>query len=432
MAVLDSDLDVFLKDSAGKPQLEQHSWSRLDNAGKLFPSIASSRATTYFRLSVTFLHDIDPVVLQRALATTLPFFKAFRVRLVRGLFWYSLAPCEVIPVPLPEQTFPCMPVARRFKTPLLFRVRWWKKRLSVEFSHALTDGTGGMIFLTSLAATYAGLAFVPPESGQIDDAFQALREKGYPRSKSWSPAFHVPFPLLPKGEYVVVTGTMALEAVKKLAVSLQMTLTEYVCAVYLAAFQDVFEALEPAQRRRLVAPIRIVIPINLRKFFPSPTLRNFFAVFPVEIDPSLGHYSFEEICHKVKGTFQVETDIKLIRKQVARNLRGEMNPVARLSPLIFKNLFLGRAFFNYERQYTSSLSNLGALPVTEGLAELLSGADFVPPPNPFTKVHCGVVSLRGNLSITVGRLMNSSAVERAFFGFLRRQGVAVRLITNQS
>ena len=38
-----------------------------------------------------------------------------------------------------------------------FRVLYWNRRISVEFFHVLTDGTGGMIFLKALTGEYLRL-----------------------------------------------------------------------------------------------------------------------------------------------------------------------------------------------------------------------------------------------------------------------------------
>ena len=42
-------------------------------------------------------------------------------------------------------------------------------------------------------------------------------------------------------------------------------------------------------------PVALAIPINLRSWFPSETLRNFILTVRPCIDPSLGEYSLEEI-----------------------------------------------------------------------------------------------------------------------------------------
>ncbi len=412
-------------------KIRSNSWSRLDNAGKLFPSITSARTTTFFRVAVLFKEPLDEDRLRNAVALTMPRFPAFRVRLVRGAFWYSLVPYEVLPPLVPETEYPCMPLKKLWKTPHLFRIRWWNRRLAVEFSHTLTDGTGALTFLTALLREYVGVAPDPAfaDEGQNEDAFQQLQTPGYPRSEAWSRAAHLPFDLFPVGQYIVVTGQSPLDPCKEVARQYGLTITEFMTALLLAALQEVFQKLVQ-QKLCEVRPLRLVIPINLRKVFPSHTLRNFFAVFPVEIDPRLGTYSFEEICRKVQATFQIETDSRLIKKQIARNLRGEWHPLARVAPLPLKNLYLNRAFVAYEKQYTMSLSNLGSVVLPQEVLDQLEAAEFVPPPNPHTKEHCGIVSCGKALTITFARQIASPLVEREFFQHLRALGIPVRVWSN--
>ncbi|HKM30269.1 MAG TPA: MFS transporter, partial [Bacilli bacterium] len=65
-------------------------WYRLDNAGKIFPSVSNARRSNLFRLSITLTEEINPVVLQEALNVTIERFATFNVKLKRGLFWYYL------------------------------------------------------------------------------------------------------------------------------------------------------------------------------------------------------------------------------------------------------------------------------------------------------------------------------------------------------
>lgn len=416
---------------------------RLDNAAKIFPSVRTSRLTHLFRLAVRLEAPVDPEVLGRAVDAVLPRFPLFRVRLRPGFFWYSLVD-EPSPLrPLPDSSSPCLPLARPFRGPHLLRVRWFGRRLAVEFSHALTDGIGGLEFLKALTAEYLALTGVrdpegwrridrEPEPAEAADDFPTLYDPSFPRYQTWDRAFLPPWPLLPRGRYAVTSGRLSAPAVAALAKSQGSTVTEYLAATLLATFQDAFLALPPAQRRRRARPVRLVLPVNLRPVFGSKTLRNFFIVVPVEIDLRLGEYGFEEILRKVHHQLQAEMDPKLLKKQVMRNLRGELNPVARMLPLPLKNLVLTGVYGNYERRHTASLSNLGRLSVPQGWESSVEGLDFTPPPSPFCRVNAGVVTWGDQLSVTFGNLSVNPAVERAFFTRLRRAGLAVAIESNRT
>jgi len=417
-------------------------WMRLDNAAKIFPSVASDRLTHWFRLAVRFSTEVNPKTLTRALHAIVPRFPSFRVRLRPGFFWYSLVEDSDLPAVYPESASPCM----EFKKPArgLYRVRWFGKRMAVEFHHALTDGVGGLVFLRALVAEYLVLTGISaqdeedvrrvtkvPDTREGRDDFQTLFDPAFPRYETWDKAFHPRTELLPKGSYAVTTGRVPLGATLSMARERGASLTEFLAATLIAAFQDGFLALPALERRRRARPLRIVLPINLRPMFDSATLRNFFVVVPVEIDLRLGPYDFDEIVRKVHHQLQAEMDAKLLKKQIMRNLRGELHPVARLLPLPVKALILRGVFGAYEKRHTASLSNLGRVSWPPPWSDHISDAEFTPPPSPHCRVNAGVVSFGDTLSVTFGNLSFDPSVEKAFFTRLRRQGLPVAVESNR-
>ncbi len=420
----------------------QQTWLRLDNAAKIFPSIASDRLTHLFRLTVNLEDTVQPEILVRALHAVLPRFPSFRFRLKAGFFWYSLVEDPQLPPVFPESASPCLPFGRTPRE--LFRVRWFARRLAVEFSHSLTDGVGALPFFKALTAEYltlTGVSSEDPENlrrvqtfadpAEGIDEFQKLYDPTFPRFETWNKAFQPASSLLPKGQYAATVGHLSLKQTLALCRSRNATLTEYLAATLLAAFQDGFRTMTPDQQRRRARPIRLVVPINLRPIFRSKTLRNFFVVVPVEIDLRLGIYDFDEILRKVHHQLQAEMDAKLLKKQIMRNLRGELNPVARMLPLPIKALILKSVFGAYERRHTTSLSNLGSVSWPDGWSKKIRSVEFTPPPSPFCRTNVGVVSCGETLSITIGSLSADSSVEWAFFTRLLHQGLSVSIQSNR-
>lgn len=416
-------------------------WQALDNAGKIFPAVRSDRQTSYFRLSATLKEPVRRGRLQDALDAVMTRFPYYKMSLRAGLFWYSLVRETQDPQVIPDSAYPCMPLGKRFRSPFLFRVRYYNRRIAVEFSHALTDGVGALVFLKALVLEYLVQKGHPapeptdiPRPGQTpgprenEDSFLSHYIKGYPRPKSAGRAFHVPFRLSPRGVYHVTTGILAVEEVLTQARARGTSLTEFLAAVYLLALEGLALEQDPTRPR---GPIRLIIPINLRKLFPSPTLRNFFLTIPLEIDPRLGRYDLEELCAKVHHSMQAATDEKFIRPQLVRNVRGEVHPLARVTPLILKNLFLSHIFRKSERGVSSSLSNLGRVDWPASLAEQVDRFEFIPPPSPFTKINCAVISSGLRLFVSFGRQMEEASVERLFFTILRKLGLAVKIETNE-
>lgn len=110
-----------------------------------------------FRLSAYLDGEVEPELLQAALHFTLPRFPFFATRVRRGLFWHYIEAVNRRFEVSPETELPCAPMDISGGGSQAFRVMYYKNRVSVEFFHILTDGTGGLRFLTALVTEYLRL-----------------------------------------------------------------------------------------------------------------------------------------------------------------------------------------------------------------------------------------------------------------------------------
>ena len=114
-------------------------WYPLDNAAKIFPAITTDEVTSVFRISAVFKHKIHIRSLFLAVRSIERRFPYYHVRLKKGFFWYYLESARFHTSVETDNQSPC----RRFrKGDPLFRVLVLDNRVSVEFSHLLTDGGG--------------------------------------------------------------------------------------------------------------------------------------------------------------------------------------------------------------------------------------------------------------------------------------------------
>ena len=133
---------------------ETKNWMRLDNAALIYPPAVKKKYAMMFRLTLTFKDNIDKEILKEALANTLERLPSFAYRLRKGLFWYYLDKIDGIPPILDDVKNPMRTIDFRENNYFMFRVRVYEKRLALEFFHALTDGTGGVTLLLTLAREY--------------------------------------------------------------------------------------------------------------------------------------------------------------------------------------------------------------------------------------------------------------------------------------
>ncbi len=418
-------------------------WFPLDNLAKIYPSNTSSRLTTLFRLTAIMTAPIKISFLQNAFNNLLNRCLYFKVQLKRGFFWYYFQSNPVIPQIMADSKYPCMNMRFKRNGVLPLRVIAFKNRISVEFSHILTDGTGGLSFLKGLVAEYLHLCGVKindwgdlirinekPDKKEWEDSFREFYKKAIPSPENFNKAFHIPYKFIEKNKYYVITGIISTSTIIKKVKEKNVSLTEFLVALYFDVIQDIYFQINVKKKNR--NPIRISIPVNLRQLYPSKTMKNFFLTVSPEIDPRLGKFSFDEILQHVYHFMRVENNKKKFNQQIKRNIGGEIHPVLRTLPLFIKNIGLSFIYnFKGENQVTTNLSNMGKVNLPDCLAKHVIGFDMYPPPNPKYKISCTVISYKDRFSITFGKLINESYIERLFFTKLVKMGISVKIETNK-
>lgn len=413
-------------------------WYRLDSAGKIFPAIVTNRMTTVFRLSATLYEAVSPSRLQRSLDLTIPRFPAFQVRLRSGIFWHYLQENRLAPVIQEERYAPCRPMHYRRDRDFQFRVLYFGNRISVEFAHVLSDGTGAQEFLLSLLENYLEskeplnkmITFnSEPNPEEWEDAYLRYYNSEIPSPRPALGAYHLPKPLIVDQQCRIITGKVSCKELKETAKAAGVTITEYLVSTYLAALQDLHR--DNPRRARLL-PLRIMVPVNLRSFYPSTTLRNFFLTVLPGIDLRLGEFSFQEILETVHHYMQVEVNEKYINQQIRQIVGGIKQPFVKYLPLIIKAPFEKLIYRHIAtRRHSGVLTNLGLIRLPESAASQIARFDFIPNPNPVTKSNMGVISYGKWTTITFGTLSKYRDVEKLLFTRLKKAGISVSIESNE-
>ena len=195
------------------------------------------------------------------------------------------------------------------------------------------------------------------------------------------------------------------------------------------AIQDLQAEKVPNVRRR--KPVKVLIPVNLRRLFPSRTLRNFVLYTTPEIDPRLGQYSFEEICRAVRHRMGLDINPKVMSSKIATNVSSERLLAVKVLPLFIKN-FVMKAVFNSvgERKSCLSLSNLGAVDLPEAMKPYVVRLDFILGIQATAPHNCGVLSYGDTLYINLIRSIREPELENHFYRVLRDLGLTVQVESN--
>lgn len=420
----------------------EQTWLKLDNAAKIFPTVSNQVRTSVFRLSVELREPVHLLTLQKAMEEAFNALPYFRMHLRKGFFWYWLEPSETNPIVHPDLGIPCRAFYMKSRNHLLVRVLAKTNRISVEFSHILTDGGGAMQFLQRLVCAYGRirgwdiptnreLNLVYKQTPElVEDGYKKFFSRRFPRKAKIPLAFHLPMPLNRNPVFRTTTAELSVNQILKTARSNKVTLTEYLASVYLFTLQKFFlQSSYSIRRRRNI--VRVQIPVNLRALFDHNTLRNFALFVMPEITPNLGAYTFDEILTTVHHYMQLETDKRQIRRIITRNVGSEKNPLIRIIPLFIKIGVL-RIVFGKSGPllYSGVLTNLGAVRLPEAYDPYMEGFRFTaPPPDPRFKINAAVVSYKDRLLINFGSLIESNEFEQEFIRFLIQQDIQVKILT---
>lgn len=416
---------------------------RLDNAAKIYPAAKRRNWNNFFRLSATLTEPIDVPVLRAALDVTVRRFPSMAVRLRRGVFWYYLEEIPQAPEIQPEKSCPLAHVPFGQVRRCAFRVLVYHNRVAVEFFHAVTDGTGGLIFLKTLVAEYLCQKYgitVPAEKGvlgrleepspqELEDSF--LRYAGdVTASRAENTAYHLSGTPEKDGYKNLVTMMVPVDRVRVCARKYGVSVTELLCAAMMQAIADLQAEKVPRRSRR--KPVKVLLPVNLRTLFPSRSLRNFASYITPEIDPRTGDYTFSEICAAVHHRMGLENNTHTLRSKFAANVASEKSPVLKVMPLFIKNIAM-KAVFNAvgERKSCLCLSNLGAVELPEAMTPYVQRLDFIIGVQAAAPHDCGVVSWNGTMYINCIRSIQEPELELHFYRVLQRLGLPVKVESNR-
>ncbi|OHD22258.1 MAG: hypothetical protein A2Y38_21525 [Spirochaetes bacterium GWB1_59_5] len=411
----------------------------------IYPAILSDKISAYFRIQATLVDRVDVERLQAALDAIRPRFPYLQIELRKGFFWFFFERNEAPNRVVQDSKFPMQKLSTRKRGGYLYRVRAFDKRVALEICHILTDGYGAMIFFRSLLAEYYRMqgiqteygdgVFDPkgtPDPAEWEDAFSRHATPGAPKPVRGTAAWHLPGLALPLYTMRVTTGTLSLASVLVKAKEYGATLTVYLAAVYLAALQDVQDAHPRCADRRKRKPLRLQVPANLRNFFPSTTLRNFSLYALPDIDTRLGHYEFREIIVRAKAMMSLAYDSKELARTITRNVMTAKNPFIRIIPLILKNIFMRSVYKSHgENLYSSLATNVGMARLPDSFAEKVLRIDVLLPSTPGLKTVAAMISHRDALSISFGSVIERNDLERAFFTRLVKDGLRVKVESNQ-
>ena len=406
-------------------------WRSLDNAAKLFSAASSPKDTRVFRFYCELKEEVKEEILQEALNQTIQKYPVFLSVMRKGLFWHYLEKSELRPVVREEYKEPCSSLYVRDKKTLLFEVTYYEKRINFEVFHALTDGTGATEFLRELVKNYLYLIheedLEPVElsnqyltvKDQEDDSFSRYYDPDFPRKKKKK----IRAVQIKKGgkgyeELQINEASMSVKELlgiareKKVSMSVLLT-AAFICAIH-----------EEMSRMQEKKPVILMVPVNLRKIFPSDSMLNFFGYIEPGYQFGGGKDSFEDVLEAVKLYFQENLSKELMAGRMNELIAIEKHKILKWAPLELKNRCIRAGAKMAEQEVTAVLSNMSVVKMPEDYAQYIEKFGVYTSTN---RTELCICSFQDTLSLGFTSRYDSTNIQRNFYRILKELGASVKV-----
>lgn len=412
-------------------------WSRLDNAAKIFPCTSNKRDTKVFRFTCELYEPVEEKLLQQSLNITIKDFPIYSCVLKKGLFWYYLENSNIEPVVIKEYKQPCSPLYIHNKKSLLFEVSYYKNRINLEVYHAISDGTGAMHFLRAMVFNYLKLKypkkleavsalsdFDASFSERMDDSFKKYYSSQNNKKEKTKRiiAYRVRSPRLSENRISIIEGIVPLDRMLKLAHEYNTSLTVLIAAMFLMSINDVRAV------RDMDKPIVLVVPVNLRKYFASESIRNFFGLINVGYDFKEDTPKLSDVIKSVHDCFKRELTADQLSAKMNSLSAIENNIFARPVPLGLKDFIMKIANRLAEQERTASLSNIGSVSMPEEAKEYIRLFDVFVSTNIIQICMC---SFENNITISFSSAYVDTDIQKNFFRRISAHDIPIEITANQ-
>lgn len=412
-------------------------WDKLDNTAHLFPVIAGESMTNTYRIAVELTEEVDGARLQEALNMVLPKFDLFNVRMRTGFFWYYFEENgKKAPTVREEFAYPCRYIQQNKNRAYMFRVCYYKKRISLEVFHVLTDGMGAINFLKEL--TYQYLRLIHPElrekagdslssetSLNREDSFLRNYRKSAKKGYQSQRAYQIQGEKLGAEEFGVIHGYVKIPELKEVCQRYGLTINEYLVATYVwSIYKECLHGMTSDHA------IRAAVPVNLRPFFNSVTTKNFFVMVSAELVPDQENLSYKEVLKRVKTSLRLQINKEHLEELFSYNVSNQRNFFARAVPLFLKKIAIRLVYTQSALANTTTMTNIGNIQLEPEYEPYVQMFHAFLAMSKGQLLKATVCSYQDTLAITFSSMLAEAHVQRAFFRQLSADGLEVTIESN--
>lgn len=475
---------------------ENLKWRKLDNSAKIFPLSAGRKYSTVFRLSAVMKEKVDYQILEKAVNKTLEKYSSFKVKMKYGFFWYYLEENTKSPIIEEEKDYPCKYIDPSKNNDYLFKVTYFDTKINIDIFHVLTDGGSGVVFFREIIYTYLELlhptVFNSNErlARKIDynteDSYLKNYEKNLKGNSSSKKAYVLKGKKIKLGAISAIHEIINMSELKAECDRYGATVTQYLTAVliysiYEANYKKYLEKKKvnnkngerntnnlaiDKKEKFFKKPIKVCIPVNLKKYFPSKTMSNFFSYITLEADMKdlvtkaksnqeglkqeitkpkdsneeqendinqkmlVDEQLFTTIIDFVKNDFKQKLTEEEIIKTMSANVKLGTNLFIKAIPLELKKVLVRLSYLEIRKYTTITFSNIGRIGIIGKYKDYIDEFLMLIAPEPVEKIKCSGCTFENKMSFTFTSILNDNSIEKTFYHFLLNRGISVKIESN--
>ena len=169
-------------------------------------------------------------------------------------------------------------------------------------------------------------------------------------------------------------------------------------------------------RSRQAKPVRIMVPVDLRRMFPSKTLRNFILYALPTMEPQDSGKPFGELLRSFGKQMHNQLERSRLASIMAYNVRTQQAWYFRFIPWFVKRACLrfGYRFFG-ESNSSVTVTNLGNVQLPEQMQPFVENIEVILTPRARSPYGCAVISYDGQVAINISRFGREPELEDVFF-----------------
>ena len=395
----------------------------VDNASILFLSRIYPYHTNSFRFTYTLREEVCPDTLQKALDRIWQRFPSVIAGFRQDFFRYVQIPADKKPQVLPDPGFLFTMTAEEVKS-CCFRVFYSGNDVIIEAFHALTDGYGAITTFTTLIAEYLYLKHgvtVPVSETRLDpEALPTEREvsDSFLEHQDARPA-HLPsryayqLPRTEGTDWSVKVNTLTVNTRQLLDAAHRhgVTLNSLLSSLLAWSVMDLQK-----QSQKKLKPVRLMVPADLRRLFPSVTLRNFSLYALPAMEVSDHDLPFEEFCRRFGQQLKEQLSRESLSRMMAYNVKTQNAWWFRHIPWRVKSscMRLGYRFFG-ESNSSLTLTNRGKIQLPEDMQPYVENVQAFLTPRTGSPYGCAVLTYGDKVNINMSRFCPEPELDTIFF-----------------